>query len=53
MTVRYQTIRVDDVAQRECDEGDAHERRRFGYRRLHVLLSAVVASGRWAHGRRC
>jgi len=39
MTVRYQTIRVDDVALRERMKEIAHERRRFGYRRLHVLLA--------------
>lgn len=38
MTMRYQTIRVDDVDLRERMKAIAHERRRFGYRRLHVLL---------------
>jgi len=38
MTMRYQTIRVDDVVLRERMKAIAHERRRFGYRRLHVLL---------------
>ncbi|SFK90447.1 putative transposase [Methylocapsa palsarum] len=38
MTMRYQTTRVDDVALRERMKAIAHERRRFGYRRLHVLL---------------
>jgi putative transposase len=38
MTVRYQAIRVDDAVLRERMKAIAHERRRFGYRRLHVLL---------------
>ncbi len=38
MTMRYQTIRVDDAVLRERMKAIAHERRRFGYRRLHVLL---------------
>ena len=38
MTARYQTVRVDDVALREGMKAMAHKRRRFGYRRLHVLL---------------
>jgi putative transposase len=38
MTMRYQTTRADDVALRERMKAIAHERRRFGYRRLHVLL---------------
>ena len=38
MTARYQTVRVDDVALREGMKALAHKRRRFGYRRLHVLL---------------
>ncbi len=38
MTVRYQTSRTDDVTLRERMKAIAHERRRFGYRRLHVLL---------------
>ena len=38
MTMRYQTIRVDDAVLRERMKTIAHERRRFGYRRLHVLL---------------
>ena len=39
MMVRYQTIRVDDGVLRERMKEIAHERRRFGYRRLHVLLA--------------
>jgi putative transposase len=38
MTMRYQVTRVDDGVLRERMKGIAHERRRFGYRRLHVLL---------------
>ena len=38
MTARYQTVRVDDVALREGMKTLARKRRRFGYRRLHVLL---------------
>ena len=36
--MRYQTKRADDVVLRERMKTIAHERRRFGYRRLHVLL---------------
>ena len=38
MTVRYQTTRPGDEALRERMKAIAHERRRFGYRRLHVML---------------
>jgi putative transposase len=38
MTVRYKAIRIEDVALRDRMKAIAHERRRFGYRRLHVLL---------------
>ena len=38
MTVRYRTQRPDDGALRERLRALAQERRRFGYRRLHVLL---------------
>jgi putative transposase len=38
MTMRYETVRPDDAALRERMKAIAHERRRFGYRRLHVLL---------------
>ena len=37
-SIRYQGVRVDDVALRERLKALAQERRRFGYRRLHVLL---------------
>ena len=38
MTIRYKTTRADDAALRQRMKAIAHERRRFGYRRLHVLL---------------
>jgi putative transposase len=38
MTVRYQTARADDAGIRQRMKAIAQERRRFGYRRLHVLL---------------
>jgi putative transposase len=37
-TIRYASIRPDDGALRERLKALAQERRRFGYRRLHVLL---------------
>ncbi len=38
MTMRYRAKRGDNGALRERMKAIAHERRRFGYRRLHVLL---------------
>ncbi len=38
MTMRYRTTRGDDTSLRERMKAIAQERRRFGYRRLHVLL---------------
>ena len=38
MTMRYRSRRLDDQALRERLRALAHERRRFGYRRLHVFL---------------
>jgi putative transposase len=38
MTIRYQTTRADDAGLRQRMRAIAQERRRFGYRRLHVLL---------------
>ena len=38
MTVRYRSRRADDGQLRERLKALAHERRRFGYRRLHILL---------------
>ncbi|WP_246755780.1 IS3 family transposase [Bradyrhizobium sp. CCBAU 53338] len=38
MTMRYRTTRADDAGVRQRMRAIALERRRFGYRRLHVLL---------------
>jgi putative transposase len=38
MTVRHRSRRSNDAQLRERLRALAHERRRFGYRRLHVLL---------------
>jgi putative transposase len=38
MTVRYRSVRPDDSSLRDRMRAIAHERRRFGYRRIHVLL---------------
>jgi len=38
MTVRYRSRRSDDPRLRERLRSLAHERRRFGYRRLHIFL---------------
>jgi putative transposase len=38
MTVRYRSRRPDDGQLRDRMKALAHERRRFGYRRLHILL---------------
>ena len=38
MTMRYRTSRADDANLRQRMRAIAQERRRFGYRRLHVLL---------------
>ncbi|UVO39415.1 IS3 family transposase [Bradyrhizobium arachidis] len=38
MTMRYQTTRADEAGLRQRMRTIAQERRRFGYRRLHVLL---------------
>lgn len=37
-SVRYKNIRPDDVDLREAMKNVAAERRRFGYRRIHVML---------------
>jgi putative transposase len=37
-TVRYESTRPDDRDLRERMKAIAHERRRFGYRRVHILL---------------
>jgi putative transposase len=36
--MRHQATRADDASLRQRMKAIAHERRRFGYRRLHVLL---------------
>ena len=38
MTMRYRATRGNDASLRERMKAIARERRRFGYRRLHVLL---------------
>jgi putative transposase len=38
MTVRYRSVRPDDVVLRDRMKAIAHERRRFGYRRILVML---------------
>ena len=38
MTIRYASVRGDDAELRERIKAIAIERRRFGYRRIHVLL---------------
>ena len=38
MTMRYRTTRQDDTVLRQRMKAIAQERRRFGYRRVHVLL---------------
>lgn len=38
MTMRYVSVRPDDTALRDRMKAIAHERRRFGYRRIHVML---------------
>ena len=38
VTIRYETTRMDDAGLRQRMRAIAQERRRFGYRRLHVLL---------------
>lgn len=37
-TVRYQSVRADDTDLREAMKKVAADRRRFGYRRIHVML---------------
>lgn len=38
MTMRYKMVRRDDDGLRQRMKAIAHERRRVGYRRVHVLL---------------
>ena len=42
MKARYQTLRLDDTALSEIMKALAHKRRRFGYRRLHMLMRHEV-----------
>jgi putative transposase len=37
-SVRYRSIRLDDAADRAAMRAVAAERRRFGYRRIHIML---------------
>ena len=37
-SVRYRSVRPDDAELREAMKAVAIERRRFGYRRVHVML---------------
>lgn len=41
MTVRYASVRADDTNLRDRKKAIAHERRRFGYRRIHVLVKGA------------
>ena len=52
MTVRYETRRDDDHELRERMKALAHERRRFGYRRIHVLLrrEGHLVNNKWLFG---
>ena len=38
-SIRYKTIRPDDAAERAAMKAVAAERRRFGYRRIHIMLN--------------
>jgi putative transposase len=52
--IRYQSRRPDDADLRKKLRDLAHQRRRFGYRRLHILLlrDGVIINGRWERARR-
>lgn len=41
-SVRYRSVRPDDAGLREAMTMVASERRRFGYRRIHVMLQPQV-----------
>ena len=45
--IRYQSRRDDDAVLREKLRDLAHQRRRFGYRRLHILLrrDGIIVDG--------
>ena len=38
MTMRYASVKPDDTTLRDRMKAIAHERRRFGYRRIHIML---------------
>lgn len=38
MTARYRSVPPDDANLRDRMKAVAHERRRFGYRRIHIML---------------
>jgi hypothetical protein len=52
MTVRYKATRADDADLRQRVRAIAEVRRRFGYRRLDVLLKREGYL-QWGPGRRC
>jgi len=37
-SIRYRSVRPDDAAERAAMKAVAAERRRFGYRRIHIML---------------
>jgi putative transposase len=37
-SIRYRSVRPDSAAKREAMKVDSAERRRFGYRRIHIML---------------
>ena len=43
-TVRYAPVRADDTVLRDRMKAISHERRRFGYRPIHVLLRREVVA---------
>jgi putative transposase len=49
MTMRYETTRPDDGVLCERVKAITHVRRRFGYRRLHVMLrrDGFVVNHKW------
>ena len=44
-SVRYRSVRPDDADLRKAMQDVAAERRRFGYRRVHVMLERQAARG--------
>jgi putative transposase len=38
MTMRYESVKPDDIILRDRMKAIAHERRRLGYRRIHIML---------------